>query len=70
VATGIFCAAHEVYDEGELEEYERRHLREILDWFDERLKRPARLSINRRGRARMHGVCWLRHTAKAHLQMM
>ena len=70
VAGGIFCAAYEVRDVWPLEEYEHWQLREVLDWFDENLRRPTRLSISRRGHARMHGVCWLRHTAKDHLRKM
>lgn len=37
---GVFAAAHELLDSCELEVEESKHLRGLLDWFDENLPEP------------------------------
>jgi hypothetical protein len=37
---GVFSAAYELLDSGDLHSDEWKHLKELLDWFDENLKSP------------------------------
>ena len=45
---GLFVAAHELLDSGELPSAERHHLREVLIWFNKNLPSPRYEFASRR----------------------
>ena len=65
VPAGLFCAALDLLDSGELPEYECLAISELEGWFDKHLRSPFDyLPFDRRyDRA----VCWFKPTAYAHL---
>ena len=69
---GIFQCALEIwYGDGPVESWIKDEIRRSLDWFNDHLDRPKRLSPRRRRSRSRSGVCWFtpdanRHLAKAH----
>jgi hypothetical protein len=57
-AQGIFGAAYDLRDSGELEPHEIEWVDEILDWFKRHLPVPNR--FRRKG---SHGLCWFKAEA-------
>ena len=73
VSTGVFQAAHELLDSGELGETELILVREALDWFNANLPRPERFNrTTSKGhyRRRAAGIAWFRDTATECLMRM
>jgi Na+/phosphate symporter len=66
----LFQAAKTLQESGELSTGDWKRLEEILDWFNEHLERPERMSISRRPRSKLQAISWFKSTAKQHIQRM
>jgi hypothetical protein len=49
---------------------EQEELRSILDWFNERLAKPKRLSVSRHSHPDSTAISWMRTTAHEHLRRL
>jgi len=70
VSAGIFTVAYDVLRIGDLCDYEREEMEELLVWFDKNLDVPTRFSRSRRPFAQSKAICWFKPTAKEHLEVM
>ena len=65
VPAGLFCAALDLLDSGELPEYESDAIRELEEWFDKHLLSPFDyLPLHQ---SYYRAVCWFKPTAYEHL---
>lgn len=62
---GVFCAAFDVwYDRDDLRGlWQVDELRRTLDWFNDHLSAPLRVSYRPGRKAAISGVCWFRPTS-------
>jgi len=67
---GIFTAAYRLWREGDIPEYERERLDDILMWFNLHLDRPSRLSRKPSRRRKNRAICWFKSSAHMHLEMV
>ena len=67
--TGIFHAASELRDNGELEEWEQHELQNIRDWFNDHLDRPTNFSRTKlySVSTKKRGISWFKDTANDHI---
>ena len=67
---GIFQAASNLRDSGELEEWEWRTLWEITHWFDAHLEKPDRFTASKPPyyRKQSKAISWFKDTAVEHIQ--
>jgi hypothetical protein len=65
--SGVIKATYALWRANILEVQEQEELRAILDWLNEHLARPERLSISRYPRAKSTAISWMRASAQAHL---
>lgn len=70
VRAGVFTVAYELRRTGDLPEYAREELKELLLWFDKNLAAPTRFSRSRRRWAQSKAICWFKETAKDHIAAM
>ena len=66
VAAGIFVAAYNLLERGDLPFYEHESLTDALRWFNCHLQRPCRFSRTLRPRLRI-AICWFKPSARAHI---
>jgi hypothetical protein len=66
--SGIIQAAYKLWREGTLPPEKRTDIRAILDWFNEHLDAPERLSTSRYPRAQATAVSWIRSSALEHVK--
>ena len=67
---GVFEAAYQLSQSGELSESQKQEIDAVLHWFEKQLNTPTRL--NKTGskgwyRRAPKGISWLKPTAEAHL---
>jgi hypothetical protein len=67
---GLFQAAKELRQSGELSPHDHARLEEIGDWFDLNLKKPSRLSLSSRPHAKAQAISWFKDTAAEHVRNM
>lgn len=62
---GVFCAAFDVwYDRDDLQNlWQVQEMRRVLDWFNDHLNAPMRVSYRPGKKAEINGVCWFRATS-------
>jgi Arc/MetJ-type ribon-helix-helix transcriptional regulator len=65
--SGVVRAALALWRAGTLEARQQEELRAILDWLNEHLARPERLSVSRSPRAQETALSWIRGSAQEHL---
>jgi hypothetical protein len=70
VRAGIFTVAYDLQREGDMPDYERDELRELLVWFDTNLNAPTRFSRSPSRWSQSKAICWFKPTAKEHLETM
>jgi hypothetical protein len=68
--SGIIRCSYRLLRENILGTPEQGELRNILDWFNEHLARPERLSVSRHPRAKGTAVSWIRASAYEHLSRL
>jgi len=64
---GIFQASSERMARFDLTDAERAWPRAVREWFAEHLRTPTKFATSRRHHGKNRGVCWFRHSARAHL---
>ena len=64
---GIFQAAYQLLNSGNLAVHEGESLLDILYWFEENLETPSRFSRSLNHAQQSKAICWFRPTAKVHL---
>lgn len=70
---GVFGAAYELRDGGELAASQRQELEALLRWFDDNLQEPTRFNkTNSKGRYRRatKGLSWLKSSAVTHIRKL
>ena len=67
VAAGLFCAAFDLIDEGQIPDYDHAELAELIDWFDLYLKGPFEYRLRRFWRAQ-RSICWFKSGACEYVQ--
>jgi hypothetical protein len=65
--SGVFQAAYALWREHRLSGPAHQLLRALLDWFDDHLAKPERLTRSRYPRAQSTAVCWVRASANEHV---
>jgi len=70
VCAGIFTVAYDVLRTGDICDYEKEELKDLLLWFGRNLDAPTRFSRSRRPNAQSKAICWFKPTAKEHLEVM
>jgi hypothetical protein len=68
--SGVVKAAYALWRANSLATQEHEELRTILDWLEEHLERPARLSVSRHPRAQSTALSWIRASAQEHLSRL
>jgi hypothetical protein len=68
--TGVVTAAYALWRANSLTTHEHEELRAILDWLEEHLARPGRLSVSRHPRAESTALSWMRASAQEHLSRL
>jgi hypothetical protein len=68
-ALGIFHAAMDLRDFGEIEPWERNLLLELRDWFNENLEAPDRFTASKPpyNRKQSKAISWFKDTAVEHI---
>jgi hypothetical protein len=67
---GIFHAARDLREDGDVEPWEASRLEEIRDWFNRHLERPDRFSSSKNayyGKP-SRGIAWFKDTATEHIE--
>jgi hypothetical protein len=67
---GIFSALYDPERRGDLASYELDWFRAGEAWFDEHLRRPARLAWSSRPNAPERAITWLKASAEEHVSRM
>jgi len=68
---GVFQAAfHLLESDVVIEGEDRAAVRRVLDWFNENLVKPERLSRSRKVNAAPKAISWYRRSARDHIQRM
>src|SRR5882762_10628524 len=65
--TGVFKAAYGLWRRNVLARPEQDELRALLDWFNDHLATPARLTRSQYPRAKNTAISWVRASALAHV---
>ena len=68
--TGVFQAAYGLWRRNILARPEQAELRALLDWFNDHLAKPARLTRSQRHHARNTAVSWVRASALEHIAQL
>jgi Arc/MetJ-type ribon-helix-helix transcriptional regulator len=68
--SGVVRAALALWRANILEARQQEALRAILDWLNEHLARPERLSVSRSPRAQETALSWIRGSAQEHLSYL
>lgn len=61
---GVLAGAQELFDRGELFDYEAQSLEDALGWLNEHLPVPPFRAMERSGKWTERAVCWFRPEAK------
>ena len=64
VAPGFFGAAYDLWYNRHIDDTVLLAIRQELDWFNDWLPAPRRLTVKARGRLWHDGVCWFRDDAR------
>ena len=67
---GIFHAARELCESGDVDEYEESQLIYIRDWFNSNLEKPSSFTRSRKPNAKSVAISWFKDSAKEHLAKM
>ncbi len=68
---GVFQAAFQLLKSDQvIEAADRADLRAVLNWYEEHLDEPGRLSRSRKPNAAPNAISWYRQTAHDHIQRM
>ena len=68
--TGIFRAAYRLWRDSTLTLAERDEVRALLDWFNDNLALPERLTASRRPHGRETAISWIRDSAGQHIAQL
>jgi hypothetical protein len=68
--SGVVKAGYALWRASSLAAHEHAELRAILDWLEEHLARPERLSVSRHPRAESTALSWIRASAQEHLSRL
>ena len=64
VAPGFFGVAHDLWYDRHCDDPVLLAIRQELDWFNDWLPAPRRLTVKARGRHWPDGICWFRDDAR------
>ena len=67
---GLFQALVELEENDELEDYEARQSRELINWFNKNLKEPSSLARSKKYHAKKVAISWFKHQAVVHIRKM
>ena len=73
IKDGVFGVAYEAFEEGDLSDYEREVLGDLLTWFEHNLEVPKRFNRTKsKGyyRRATKGVSWFKASARRHVSKM
>ena len=65
---GLLSVAWWHVKHGEMAEQDRAGVKELLDWFSDRLGEPDKFSCSSKPRAFCDGISWFKDTAEAHIR--
>jgi hypothetical protein len=68
--TGVFQAAYALWRRNILAQPNQEDLRALLDWFNDHLAKPERLTASRHPRARSTAMSWVRASSLEHLTQL
>jgi hypothetical protein len=68
--TGVFKAAYTLWRRDVLARPKQDELRTLLDWFNDHLAKPARLTRSQHPRAKNTAVSWVRASAHEHIAQL
>jgi hypothetical protein len=67
---GVFMAASELRDDVHTSEDDRKVIQSVIEWFNEHLPEPQRLSRSTRSHAHNKAISWFRSTSVMHIDRM
>jgi hypothetical protein len=67
---GLFQAAKDLTESGDLMAPDRQRLDAIRDWFNHYLDKPTRLSLSPRPNRKAQAISWFKDTATSHIGKM
>jgi len=70
IDTGVFQAAGFLRRSDKTYEYDKNHLLELSDWFNQHLEKPTRFNKPSRKNGLNISLSWFKSTATEHLQKM
>ena len=68
--TGVFQAAYRLWRRDILARPDREDIRALLDWFEDHLAKPERLTPSRHPHGRNTAVSWVRASALEHVTQL
>ena len=68
--TGVFQAVYTLWRRGILTQPNQDELRTLLDWFNDHLAKPERLTSSRNPRARNTAISWVRASSLEHMTQL
>ena len=68
--TGVFQAAYKLWRRDILARPDREDIRALLDWFEDHLAKPERLTPSRHPHGRNTAVSWVRASALEHVTQL
>jgi hypothetical protein len=70
IETGVFQAAGFLRQNNKIYNYDKEHLLELRDWFNDYLEKPDRFNKAKRKNKSNISLSWFKSTATEHLQKM
>ena len=67
---GLFQAAGDLRDSGQLVAADAHELELVRDWFDRHLETPSQLSISKRPHGKAQAISWFKPSAHDHIDHM
>ncbi|HEY1849859.1 MAG TPA: hypothetical protein VGG60_02455, partial [Candidatus Binataceae bacterium] len=67
---GLFQAAKELRESGDLTAVDHQRLDAIRSWFNDYLEKPTRLSLSPRPNRKAQAISWFKDTATSHISKM
>ena len=67
---GIILAIQDLSDDGKLSSYEKKHMKEVIRWFNKNLKTPSRFSKAKKNNPVGKALSWFKDSATENISKM
>jgi hypothetical protein len=67
---GVFHAARDLRESGDISRHDEKRLLALRDWFDEHLEKPTKFTTSKKPHAKEVAISWFKDSAKKHIAKM